>query len=406
MARRSPGSASSPSSPCAASSTRGRRTPRSIITSPRTSWFPFNIGPVGSGPFGKALTDALGSPGFYYSFAYCVAIILFGYKRIRRRKTPYVTRQTLALTAVQVIPLFLLPYFVLPWMGNAGVFDHGILKPVGDNLFPDAFLVALLRLRARLAAVRLERLQLEAAVVVARDRRAADLRAHPAHRSAAGARAPTAAGSARCGALAETLGDTQRQKMPHGPVWNRLNMVGPGDPGHLLLALRRAHRRLERARIDARPRARPRLRRALLQPLGLRLLPRGRHVPRRHRRRRHLLLVLGPRLVPLRLPARRAHAHLRALLALPHLRREEEVHLVQRLHLGLPPGHRRHELRQQGAADGGPRVRALLGLRPVVPDGDAAVRAPRRRRARRSTTAWPPRRCSWPKGQTARSDCG
>ena len=29
-----------------------------------------------------------------------------------------------------------------------------------------------------------------------------------------------------CGALAETLGDTQREKMPHGPGWNRLNAVG------------------------------------------------------------------------------------------------------------------------------------------------------------------------------------
>jgi polyferredoxin len=29
-----------------------------------------------------------------------------------------------------------------------------------------------------------------------------------------------------CGALAETLGDEQRQKMPHGPRWNRLNMLG------------------------------------------------------------------------------------------------------------------------------------------------------------------------------------
>ncbi len=29
-----------------------------------------------------------------------------------------------------------------------------------------------------------------------------------------------------CGALAETMGDQQRQKMPHGPFWNRLNMAG------------------------------------------------------------------------------------------------------------------------------------------------------------------------------------
>ena len=29
-----------------------------------------------------------------------------------------------------------------------------------------------------------------------------------------------------CGALAETLGDTHRQKIPHGPRWNRLNLSG------------------------------------------------------------------------------------------------------------------------------------------------------------------------------------
>ena len=29
-----------------------------------------------------------------------------------------------------------------------------------------------------------------------------------------------------CGALAETLGDQHRHKMPHGPRWNRLNMLG------------------------------------------------------------------------------------------------------------------------------------------------------------------------------------
>jgi polyferredoxin len=29
-----------------------------------------------------------------------------------------------------------------------------------------------------------------------------------------------------CGALAETLGDQHRHKMPHGPIWNRLNVLG------------------------------------------------------------------------------------------------------------------------------------------------------------------------------------
>jgi polyferredoxin len=29
-----------------------------------------------------------------------------------------------------------------------------------------------------------------------------------------------------CGALAETMGDRQREKMPHGKKWNRLNLIG------------------------------------------------------------------------------------------------------------------------------------------------------------------------------------
>jgi polyferredoxin len=31
-----------------------------------------------------------------------------------------------------------------------------------------------------------------------------------------------------CGALAETMGDRHREKMPHGPIWNRLNLIGQG----------------------------------------------------------------------------------------------------------------------------------------------------------------------------------
>jgi thioredoxin reductase/ferredoxin len=187
--------------------------------------FPFNIGAVGSGAFGKALSDALGSPGFYYSLAYCVAILLFGWKRIQRRKTPYVTRQTVTLAAVQVIPLFILPYFVLPWMGNAGLFDHGILKPVGDNLFPDhswwrSFGLVLAwplfvwnffnwkPLTWWLVIGGIQTFVLIPLMV---------------RRWGKGA---YCGWICSCGALAETMGDAHRQKMPHGPRWNRLNLVG------------------------------------------------------------------------------------------------------------------------------------------------------------------------------------
>jgi polyferredoxin len=43
-----------------------------------------------------------------------------------------------------------------------------------------------------------------------------------------------------CGALAETMGDMHRHKMPHGPVWNRVNMIGQAFLGIalVLMALR------------------------------------------------------------------------------------------------------------------------------------------------------------------------
>ncbi len=187
--------------------------------------FPFNIGSLGSGALGKALSDAIGSPGSYYSLAYCVAIILFGWKRIQRRKTPYVTRQTLTLTAVQVVPLFLLPYIVLPWMGNAGLFDHGILKPVGDNLFPDhswwrAFGLVL---AWPLFVWNFFNWRPLTWWLVIGGVQTFVLIPWMVRRWGKGA---YCGWICSCGALAETMGDQQRQKMPHGPVWNRVNLVG------------------------------------------------------------------------------------------------------------------------------------------------------------------------------------
>ena len=58
-------------------------------------------------------------------------------RRIRRRRTPYVTRQTLTLTPIQWIPLFLLPYLVLPWLGHDGrVRLRASARAFADHLFP------------------------------------------------------------------------------------------------------------------------------------------------------------------------------------------------------------------------------------------------------------------------------
>lgn len=184
-------------------------------------WFPFNI----------TSSVVLREPGFYYSLAYCTCVVLFGIDRMRRKRTPYVRVQTLTLMAIQVVPLFLLPYFILPAMGRAGWFDAGIGKTIADNLFPAvnygfgreywrAFGLILAwplfvwnffteqPLTWWLVIGGVQTFVLIPAII---------------WRWGKGA---YCGWICSCGALAETLGDRHRAKMPHGPLWNRLNMTG------------------------------------------------------------------------------------------------------------------------------------------------------------------------------------
>jgi thioredoxin reductase/Pyruvate/2-oxoacid:ferredoxin oxidoreductase delta subunit len=163
--------------------------------------------------------------GFYYSLAYCVAVVGFGFDRMRRKPTPYVRAQTLTLMGVQVGALFLLPYFILPAMGQAGWFDAGVGKLIGDNLFPKGeywrafgFILAWpLFIWNFFTAqplwwwlgIGLVQTFVIIPLIVWRWGKGA-----------------YCGWICSCGALAETLGDRHRQKMPHGPKWNRLNMTG------------------------------------------------------------------------------------------------------------------------------------------------------------------------------------
>jgi NosR/NirI family nitrous oxide reductase transcriptional regulator len=206
-------------------------------------WFPFGV-PAALGGWSSAFTRpanllgtmalSLGSPGFYYSLAYCLCVVVFGVERIRRRLTPYVRVQTLTLMAVQTVPLFLLPYVVLPWMGHNGWFDHGAGQWLGDRLFPltpwdpqgreywraFGFILAWPLFiwnvfTAKPMTLWLAISFLQTFVII------------PAliYRWGKGA---YCGWICSCGALAETLGDAHRQKMPHGRLWNRLNMIGQG----------------------------------------------------------------------------------------------------------------------------------------------------------------------------------
>ena len=221
-------------------------------------WFPFNVPAFLSGLGASAaamaadpstllgtLVVTLEEPGFYYALVYSSLVIIFGISRIRRRKTPYVTAQTLSLMSVQLLPLFLLPYVILPYLGHNGVFDGGFGKAFADALFPAAnygqgreywrafgFILAWPLFVWNIftsqpmwwwLGISLVQTFVIIPLIVIRWGKGA-----------------YCGWICSCGAMAETLGDTHRHKMPHGAFWNRVNMVGQGilAIAFLLLILR------------------------------------------------------------------------------------------------------------------------------------------------------------------------
>jgi NosR/NirI family nitrous oxide reductase transcriptional regulator len=183
------------------------------------------------GTLGHTLKISMSGRSFYYTLAYATCVVVFGIRRIQRRKTPYITTQTSTLMAIQVIPLFLLPEVFLPWMGHNGWFDAGFGKQFADTFFPVVdyghfreywraygFILAWPLmvwnwftnepLWGWLILGFIQTFVFIPLII---------------WRWGKGA---YCGWICSCGALAETLGDQHRQKMPHGPFWNRLNMLG------------------------------------------------------------------------------------------------------------------------------------------------------------------------------------
>ncbi len=176
------------------------------------------------------ITASASQPTFWYTLAYSAIVVIFGYRRIRRRKTPYVTVQTTTLALIQVIPLFILPEVLLPWLAANGAFDTGVGQWIKEQFFPGGswwraygFILAwplmvynwftAEPLWAWLIVGALQTFVLIPGMIYFYGKGA------------------YCGWICSCGALAETLGDTHRHKMPHGPGWNRLNMVGQGILG-------------------------------------------------------------------------------------------------------------------------------------------------------------------------------
>lgn len=189
------------------------------------NWFPFNQSGGNPKSIIGSILIASKDPGFYYSFAYCLCVGVFGVKRIYRRKTPYVKVQTLTLMAVQFIPLFILPYVIFPWMGHNGLFEAGFGKWFGDTFFPNAsywrafgfilawplFIWNVFTPEPVWGWLVLSLIQTFVFIPLIIKR---------------WGKGAYCGWICSCGALAETMGDTHRHKMPHGPVWNKLNMTG------------------------------------------------------------------------------------------------------------------------------------------------------------------------------------
>lgn len=182
---------------------------------------------------GYTLLASMGNGfGFFIALAYCSAVVGFGIRRIKRRKTPYVTRQTISLMLIQCLPLFILPEILLPWLGHMGAWDSGMWKTIADGLFPEVgydlngreywrtygFILAWPLFVWNLftdqplmwwLAISLFQTFVLIPFLIWRWGKGA-----------------YCGWICSCGALAETMGDAHREKMPHGPIWNRLNMIG------------------------------------------------------------------------------------------------------------------------------------------------------------------------------------
>ncbi|MHC5109924.1 MAG: NAD(P)-binding domain-containing protein [Planctomycetota bacterium] len=205
----------------------------------RRGWFPYNVDGFFQSIGGwiteaantsthllYTLRQSMSEPSFYYTLAYCVLVITFGIRRIRRRRTPYVMVQTIVLMSIQTFPLFLLPEIVLPWMGNSGWFSQGgFIGWIGQEFFPDGTYWHAYGLVLAWPLVFMNVITDQPMVgwLIISFLQTFVIIPLMIRRWGKGA---YCSWICSCGALAETLGDAHRHKMPHGPIWNRLNMAG------------------------------------------------------------------------------------------------------------------------------------------------------------------------------------
>jgi thioredoxin reductase/ferredoxin len=176
---------------------------------------------------GAVVLTSASSPSFWYTIAYSVLVTVFGIRRIRRRRTPYITLQTSVLMAIQIVPLFLLPEILLPYLGANHLLPEGLLNalfPVVDyghgREYWRAYGLVLAWPLNVYNVFTHQPLGWWLAIAFVQTCVLIPLLIYFWGKGA------YCGWICSCGALAETLGDTHRTKMPHGRRWNRANAAG------------------------------------------------------------------------------------------------------------------------------------------------------------------------------------
>ena len=159
--------------------------------------------------------------GDWYTVMYSLTIVIFGLRRIAVKPTGYIKRQTFTLMAVQVIPLFILPMFVFPFLGKYGLLTDWVM----NNVFPNGsywrafgFVLAWPLFIHNLATGQPTIFWLLVGII-----QSFVIIPYIVYRWGKGS---YCGWICSCGALAETLGNEYRTGAPHGPNAKKLENTG------------------------------------------------------------------------------------------------------------------------------------------------------------------------------------
>ncbi len=167
------------------------------------------------------LHPLFGYMGYWYSAAYTLTIVIFGLRRIVAKPTGYIKRQTLSLIAFQTLPLFILPMFVLPFLGSHGMLPAWITNAVfpGQSYWRAfGFILAWPLFIHTLATGQPVLFWFILGIV-----QTFVIIPYIVFRWGKGA---YCGWICSCGGLAETLGDEYRSNAPHGPLAKKWDNAG------------------------------------------------------------------------------------------------------------------------------------------------------------------------------------